>query len=687
MPPPKTIKKSKPLKADIKTQKKPVIQSKRKNLLFYILSCCGFILVSFLLYYPTLNYPLDKLDEKAIVGNNLPLLKDYSNINKALTSNAFYKNLKTFYRPVQNLSFMSDAHLGGGNAIGFRVTNLILHIAVFCLLFFLLTGFNVNRVTALLITMVFIVHPLFVHAVVWIPSRGDLLITLLGLVSFMTYKKYLSSKSVIYLIFGSIAYAIALFSKETAIMLPAVYFVYYYLFHKKSVSKKTVCSLLVFVPVPFIYFACRNILTVAETNTGTSAFFKNLPALPESFLKIFLPLNLTPLPVFSGLFTSGGIIAVLLAVLLIYKMRNNNKVFSFLVFGLLWFLAFSLPALLFRHPLAVHGYEYLDQRIYLPATGIIVALAVLADHHIIIMKKTTSLIIAFIIVILLFYVRSYTYSQVYKDDVSFYSRAIRINPESALSYNNRGLKFSENKIYNSGLKDFNNALKIDPAYSEAYNNRGLLYYNINNYDSALADYSMAVKYNAGYAEAYYNRGLCWSNMKKYDKALSDFNRALQIRPDYAVVFENRGLLYYYTNKYDSALTDLNKAIELDPTDVASINNRGLFYKFTDRVDAALQDFNRAIALKPGYTEAIYNRGLCYYSTGNYDKALSDYNRAISTDPGFYKAYNDKGVILLLKKEYGKALIEFKKAVQLNPDYSPAVNNIRLLETQYLVKGN
>ncbi|MCI0552265.1 MAG: TIR domain-containing protein [Anaerolineae bacterium] len=59
------------------------------------------------------------------------------------------------------------------------------------------------------------------------------------------------------------------------------------------------------------------------------------------------------------------------------------------------------------------------------------------------------------------------------EKIRYYTEAIRLKPDDAISYNNRGEALLEAGDLRSALQDFNEAIRLKPDYADAYSNRGL----------------------------------------------------------------------------------------------------------------------------------------------------------------------------------------------------------------------
>ena len=72
------------------------------------------------------------------------------------------------------------------------------------------------------------------------------------------------------------------------------------------------------------------------------------------------------------------------------------------------------------------------------------------------------------------------------------------------------------------------AIKLNPNVADAYFNRGAIYEILQKYQQAIKDYTQAIKLNPNFAEAYQNRGNAYKALGKNAEAEKDFAKAKEL---------------------------------------------------------------------------------------------------------------------------------------------------------------
>ena len=99
----------------------------------------------------------------------------------------------------------------------------------------------------------------------------------------------------------------------------------------------------------------------------------------------------------------------------------------------------------------------------------------------------------------------------------------------AMLLRNRCGIYYTKKDYDHALADCNRALRMEPESAIGYNRRGLIWYQMKKYDSAIEDFNHAIRIDANFAYGYYNRGL--ARRAKGDTSRADADEAEAIRLD------------------------------------------------------------------------------------------------------------------------------------------------------------
>ncbi|HDK37777.1 MAG TPA: hypothetical protein ENG92_02015 [Thiolapillus brandeum] len=196
------------------------------------------MVVAVLAYWPGLSGPF-MFDDVASIKNNQYLQVDEltpENIKHA----AFSHKTGPLYRPIPIASFLLNTHFFGSDAFSFKAANLGIHLFNGLLIFILsriLLGFVLGRaaktagLSAALIAVLWLVHPINLTSVLYVVQRMASLSALFVLLAMIAYIKarlaWSSSQKQHALAWFSLMAAAALagiFSKENALLLPFYFF-------------------------------------------------------------------------------------------------------------------------------------------------------------------------------------------------------------------------------------------------------------------------------------------------------------------------------------------------------------------------------------------------------------------------------------------------------------------------------
>jgi len=90
-----------------------------------------------------------------------------------------------------------------------------------------------------------------------------------------------------------------------------------------------------------------------------------------------------------------------------------------------------------------------------------------------------------------------------------FNKVIRLKPDNADAYNNRGTIYTKFGQYQMAIEDFNNAIRLKPDDADTYLNRGFVYFNQGDNISGCEDAKKACDLgNCKILEAAKGKGLC-----------------------------------------------------------------------------------------------------------------------------------------------------------------------------------
>ena len=253
--------------------------------------------------------------------------------------------------------------------------------------------------------------------------------------------------------------------------------------------------------------------------------------------------------------------------------------------------------------------------------------------------------------------------------------ALKLNPELASAYNNRGHALKALRRLDEALASYDKAIVLKPDHAEAFNNRGVALKELRRFEEALASYDKALALRPDHAEAFYNRGVVLQELKRLDEAVASYDKAIALKPDHANAFNNRGVALKELRRLDEALASYEKALALKADYAEAFSNHGNALKELKRLDEALTSYDKAIALKPDYAEAFYNRGNALQELTRLDEALASFDRALALKPDYADAFNNRGVALSILGRAAEAEASYREALRLRPDFADAHNNL------------
>ncbi len=224
-----------------------------------------------------------------------------------------------------------------------------------------------------------------------------------------------------------------------------------------------------------------------------------------------------------------------------------------------------------------------------------------------------------------------------------------------------GLRAAQKSSYRKALTAFNEAIRLDPEQAKFYMERGSVRGNKSDYEGAISDLDRALTLDPSLADGYFRRGEVNNWRNNYQAAIADLSQFINLKPDEFLGFSERGSVHWKIGDHKSAFSDFNEAIRLNPTRWFSYVQRGRERHELGDPNGAISDYITAlrnghrlfgnevrnlqldaiIAAHPEYSEAYTLRALMGDVRNREVQVLADYSAAIMLSPNDPRAYLDR----------------------------------------------
>lgn len=569
----------------------------------YPVALWGVLAAVFVVFLPALSNDFVNWDDPKYVINNV-IIKDLSGKGLKNIFTAFYGGN---YHPLTALSNAIEFKLFGLKAAPFHFFNLVFHLLNTFLVFRLIRLLCNDVRVALLVSLLFGIHPMHVESVAWISERKDVLYTLFYLLATIKYIEFRQQEKMQVREYAIVLglFLCSLMSKSAAVVFPlTLLLVDYFMGRKISVA-------FVVDKIPFFILSLIFGLVALRSQkedgamTDLDVFFTSVDRIfliSYSFvfyiIKLVLPFKLSAFHAYPDkvadmlpwYYYTAPLVLLLLAFITLKVKRFRKE----LVFGFLFFVVNVILVI----QLVPVGQAIVSERYsYMPYIGLffIVAIALFYWWDMFPSSKT---IIQYggIGFLLLFGAITFGRTKVWKDGITLWNDVVAQYPKVAFAHYNLGNAYKNVSDFKSAIKAYSGAVKADSTYNMAYFNRAHAYSDILQHQQAIDDYSMAIKLKADNQEAYYNRAVSEAALKLYDAAIADYTVSLQLKPNDATVYYSRGNMKAFKGNFEEAIPDYTKAIEFDPKMADAYNNRGNCKLNLLRMPEACEDWNISLSM-------------------------------------------------------------------------------------------
>ena len=197
---------------------------------------------------------------------------------------------------------------------------------------------------------------------------------------------------------------------------------------------------------------------------------------------------------------------------------------------------------------------------------------------------------------------------------------------------------TERQSDTSALAEYDEAIRLNPDSAEAYFNRGLTRALLNQDPSAIADYDVAIRLNPDVAEVYFHRACLKDYLAPRESvmvarhaalrsAITDFDEAIRIGLDPSLLphaYYRRGKVKYNLDRYDAAIIDFDEALRLNPSDPESLDGRKDAEGILNFYEEGIAHFDERIHQNPNDIRTYKIRGETNGFLGRMQEAKADF---------------------------------------------------------------
>jgi len=545
------------------------------------------VLCAVLPYLTTLRYQFAYDDDTQILDN--PIIQSWrflpAYFTQSLGSFFHIANPAKYYRPLFLVWLRLNYFAWGTHAAGWHVMNVVLHVATSLLVFALLRRYFADRRWAAVGAALFAVHPAHVETVAWISGCTDSLMGLSLLGALLLWMRSQETGGRPARLASLFCYTLALLTKETAIILPALIF-FHVLFdipvQTDGRGKRLVIALRSAAPyilLAAVYLAIRHFV-LRGIGSGPmwvwpSHALLTIPSLLLFYLRhLVWPVNLSifyDLPIVPSAASLGFLLPILLLAIIglatfsIYARRYDSRI----LLAAMWFLLPLAPLLyipLFQRDDFVH-----DRYLYLP----VLALSILLGCGCEWLERSTlsrqaprlALIVSSAIIVL-FALLTVSEARPWKNDLTLYSNAARVSPKQALARNNLARVYEQIGRLDEAAVLLQGLLADRPELWLANFNYGCVNYRLGKLSLAEEYLHRAIQIDSKEADQHLYLGATYLKQGRLAAAEAQLHEAIERDPEAAGYHYTLGLIYWQQGKLAAARGEMALELKYHPQNTA-----------------------------------------------------------------------------------------------------------------------
>jgi tetratricopeptide (TPR) repeat protein len=475
-------------------------------------------------------------DDRDIIVNNT-VNRDIDNFSSLFSSadSTVSGNQQNYYRPLNRLTYMLDYQMFGLRPAWYHLENVIIHLITVILFYLVARRLITETVPAFIAALIFAVHPVNAEAVNFLSTRNSLLSALFVLLTLITYFHAGAAGKRPYYYLSGLFFLMGLLCKEQAIMLPCVLLMFEMTRDQADgmSARARISPLLVFVPAIAIYLALRYYALPAILGGHGiveqiwERLLQNIYIIPKYALTVLFPLRLNALYSLPQNILAEAAWLVPLWVVLIAALLAIDKKRTATKFGLIWLAVNFVPI---SNIVPIPSAPMAERYLYLPAIGLWL---VAADQAYVLYERFAfkkTLVAAGAAIMICLAMLTVHRNGDWRDNITFFTRMARTNPDSALAHFSLGLAYRERDDIPRARSEWERTAQINPGYFHVFAYLGESYLRTNSFEQAEDYYTREIAEYPDDATAIYNLAHLKEKLNKPREALWYYEQFIGLQP-------------------------------------------------------------------------------------------------------------------------------------------------------------
>ena len=615
-----------------------------------------------------------------VIFTKEPVIRQWSGLWSIWFSPGDIKN-EGHYWPIVYTSFWLEHKLWGLAPVGYHALNVLLHFANCLLVWRLLWRLAVPGAWA--VAAVFAVHPLHVESVAWVIERKDLLSALFYLSAVLAWIRFVETDE-----WRRYGLALALFTagllcKSVVVTLPAALLIWHG-WQRQGVTRADLYRLIPFFVVglgitvaDYGFYVSRESLALGYTfiervliASRALWFYVGKLLWPDDLAVIYSLWDIRAGDARAWVYVIAA--AAVPALLWLARHRIGRGPLA----GALFFAVTLSPTLGFVDYGYIQFAFVADRFQYLAGIGVMAVLVGSAAWGASRLSGAIRVTANGLLGATLVLMGALTWAQagIYRDEVTFFSHIVSLNPKARDAYLNLGTALFESERFEEGLAASRTAIVHRPDSAGAHSNAGRGLLRLGRLDEAEDHLRRALKINPRDSTARQNMAELLRRQKRYDKAVKVFRAVLRTEPDSELAYGGMAMALFELKRYGEAIAAMEKALALKPDGhkAGSLHlYLGRAFQAQGRLDEADRHFRRAAAKDPDKPAPLMELANLAAARERPEEALRLLRRARELASHDLASLHRIAEALRTGGHLQEAAGVYRQALRLVPDFAPA----------------